>query len=38
MVQLEVPTVIFSALRDTVSPLSEQHRLKETLPNVVDTR
>ena len=35
---MNVPTIIFSAIRDTVSPLSEQHRLKEALPNVIDTR
>lgn len=36
--KMDVPTVIFSAVRDTVSPLSEQHRIKELLPNVIDTR
>lgn len=36
--KMHVPTVIFSAVRDTVSPLAEQHRLKEALPNVIHTR
>jgi len=38
LAKMEVPTVIFSAVRDTVSPLSEQHNIKAALPNVVDTR
>lgn len=36
--KMNVPTVIFSAVRDTVSPLAEQHRLMEALPNVIDAR
>jgi hypothetical protein len=35
---MDVRTVIFSAVRDTLSPLSEQHNIKAALPNVIHTR
>jgi hypothetical protein len=35
---MDVRTVIFSAVRDTLSPLSEQHNIQAALPNVIDTK